>query len=49
MNIAVTDQLDQQALVYSNERPLFFAALAISALVWLALLIGTVGMVLVYV
>ena len=49
MDIAVTDQLDQQALVYSNERPLFFAALAISVLVWLALLVGTVGMVLVYV
>lgn len=36
-------------LIYKNEKPLFAISVAIGAIVWLALVIGTVGLVLVYV
>jgi Zn-dependent protease with chaperone function/type II secretory pathway pseudopilin PulG len=35
-------------LVYKNEKPLFTLMLALSALAWLLILLGTVGMVLIY-
>lgn len=36
-------------LVYKNERPLFFLSMAIGTLVWLALVVGTFGIALIYV
>lgn len=36
-------------LVYKNEKSLFTLAIVLAAIVWLALLIGTVGLILVYV
>lgn len=35
-------------LVYKNEKPLFAIALVISAMVWLGLVLGTLGVVLIY-
>jgi len=49
MSIGNAVGFDNGALVYSKERPLFITALAISAIAWLALLVGTVGTLLIYV
>lgn len=49
MGIAVADLLEEPALVYAKERPLFVTALVISLVAWTVLLVATFGVVLVYV
>ena len=49
MNIDTPVSLDNVELVYSKERPLFITALVVSTIVWLVLLVATVGVMLIYV
>ena len=46
--VAAPEGMDSGSLVYPNERRLFGVALAISVLLWVALIVGTFGIALIY-